>query len=174
MHRHQDLSRSSYLREVGNASPSIQSTTNQLLTNMSETLLITAGPLEFLAEFEAAAPKTVQVFRNLLPYTQKLIHVRWSGEGMWVPLGETDLGLPFENHTAHPAPGQMLLYPGGFSETEILFCYGGVAFASKMGALAANHFLTVTAGAEKLRALGEIVLWKGAQPIRIEVANDEM
>ena len=139
--------------------------------SMSDTLLITAGPFKFLAKFEADAPKTVQAFRDLLPYEQKLIHVRWSGEGMWIPLGDTNLGLPFENHTAHPSAGQILLYPGGFSETEILFCYGGVAFASKMGALAANHFLTIIAGAENLRPLGELVLWEGAQPIKFEIAQ---
>ncbi|KAK5710238.1 hypothetical protein LTR17_019073 [Elasticomyces elasticus] len=141
---------------------------------MSNTLLTTAGPYQFLAEFEADAPQTVQAFRKLLPYEQKLIHVRWSGEGMWIPLGTTDLGLSFENHTAHPSAGQILLYPGGFSETEILFCYGGVAFASKMGALAANHFLTITAGANNLRALGEKVLWEGAQPVKFELADEDL
>jgi hypothetical protein len=87
----------------------------------TNTVLITAGPYQFLAEFEADAPKTTAMFRKLLPYEQKLIHVRWSGEGMWIPLGETDLGVPFENHTSHSSPGgQILLYPGGFSETEYL------------------------------------------------------
>ncbi|KZF19674.1 hypothetical protein L228DRAFT_263536 [Xylona heveae TC161] len=139
----------------------------------SNTVLITAGPYQFLASFESAAPKTVAMFRKLLPYRQQLIHVRWSGEGMWVPLGETDFGVPFENHTAHPGAGQILLYPGGISETEFLFCYGGVAFASKMGPLAANHFLTITEGAENLRALGELVLWKGAQNVVFELADEE-
>lgn len=59
---------------------------------------------------------------------------------MWIPLGEKDFGISFENHTPHPGAGQILMYFGGFSETEILFCYGNVAFASKMSALAANHF----------------------------------
>jgi hypothetical protein len=140
---------------------------------MSDTILVTAGPFRFLARFELEAPKTVEAFRKLLPYQQKLIHVRWSGEGMWIPLGDTNLGVPFENHTAHPSAGQILLYPGGFSETEILFCYGGVAFASKMGALAANHFLTIVAGGETLRALGEKVLWEGAQPIKFEMADEK-
>ncbi|KAJ5776301.1 uncharacterized protein N7511_001312 [Penicillium nucicola] len=130
---------------------------------------ITAGPYKFRATFESSAPKTEALFRSLLPYRQKLIHVRWSGEGLWIPLGEADFGLPFENHTAHPAAGQILLYPGGISETEILFCYGGVSFASKMGPLAANHFLTITEGNEKLKALGELVLWEGAQDILFEM-----
>ncbi|KAJ5728798.1 uncharacterized protein N7483_003306 [Penicillium malachiteum] len=139
----------------------------------SNFVTITAGPYQFLATFESAAPKTVELFRTLLPYKQKIIHVRWSGEGMWIPLGETDFGVPFENHTAHPAAGQILLYPGGFSETEFLFCYGGVSFASKMGSLAANHFLTIVEGNENLRALGELVLWKGAQDVLFELADEE-
>jgi Protein of unknown function (DUF3830) len=84
-------------------------------------------------------------------------------------LGEHDLGLPFENHTSYPAPGQLLLYPGGISETEILLAYGGVQFASKMGQLAGNHFLTVVEGAENLGALGKMVLWQGAQDIMFKV-----
>lgn len=136
-------------------------------------ILITAGPYHFRARFEPSAPKTVALFCTLLPYRQKLIHVRWSGEGMWIPLGETDFGLPFENHTAHPAAGQILLYPGGISETEILFCYGGAAFASKMGPLTANHFLTIVEGTENLKALGELVLWEGAQDILFELDDAE-
>lgn len=95
-------------------------------------------------------------FQKLLPYRQKIIHVRWSGEAVWIPLGDADFKLAFENHTAHPAAGQILFYPGGFSETELLFCYGNVAFASKMGALAANHFLTITKGQENLRVIGQV------------------
>ena len=67
-----------------------------------------------------------------------------------------------------PAPGQIILYPGGISETEILMAYGGVSFASKMGQLAGNHFITVTSGLENLATLGKSVLWKGALPIRFE------
>ncbi len=78
--------------------------------------------------------------------------------------------MGYENHTSHPAPGQILLYPGGISETEILLAYGGVQFASKMGQLAGNHFVTLTSGLENLYELGRTVLWKGAQPIRFEKA----
>ena len=41
-------------------------------------------------------------------------------------------------------------------------------FASKMGQLAGNHFITVTSGLENLAPLGKSVLWKGALPIRFE------
>jgi Protein of unknown function (DUF3830) len=131
-----------------------------------DTMPITAGRFRFTARFEAAAaPKTCVAFRALLPYRQRIIHVRWSGEACWIPLGDLDLGLGYENHTSYPAPGQILLYPGGISETEILLAYGGVRFASKMGQLAGNHFLTIETGLENLVALGTKVLWEGAQDI---------
>ena len=127
---------------------------------------IIAGPFRFTARFEDTnAPKTCARFQSLLPYKERIIHVRWSGESCWIPLGDLDLGLGFENHTSYPAPGQILLYPGGFSETEILFPYGACQFASKMGQLAGNHFLTVIEGNENLSALGKQVLWEGAKEI---------
>lgn len=133
-------------------------------------LLITAGPFKFQARFETGmAPKTCAIFKRLLPYTQRVIHVRWSGEAVWIPLGDTDMGVPAENQTSYPAPGQMLLYPGGVSETEILLAYGGVCFASKMGQLAGNHFITLTSNLDSLKEMGKTVLWKGAQPVRFEM-----
>jgi hypothetical protein len=135
-------------------------------------LSIVAGPYTFAARMEEeAAPKTCAVFRRLLPYKERIIHVRWSGEGCWIPLGDLDLGLGYENHTSHPAPGQIILYPGGISETEILLAYGGVSFASKVGQLAGNHFLTITEGGENLVALGKLCLWKGAQDIVFDLAK---
>jgi len=129
-------------------------------------LKITAGPFQFGARWERdAAPKTCEAFERLLPFRNKIIHVRWSGESAWIPLGDMETGLEFEHHTSHPAPGEILLYPGGFSETEILFPYGGTMFASIVGQLAGNHFLTVVEGRESLRELGRTVLWEGAQDV---------
>jgi len=122
------------------------------------TLSITAGPFTFRARLEEErAPKTCQAFSELLPFAQKVIHVRWSGESTWIPLGDFDVGVGFENHTSHPAPG--------YSETEILLPYGGCMFSSIVGQLAGNHFLTVFEGNENLRPLGEMTLWHGAQDI---------
>ena len=135
---------------------------------MSE-LKITAGPFEFTGRLEEEkAPRTCEAFGKLLPFHNKIIHVRWSGESAWIPLGDLETGVGFENHTSYPAPGQVLLYPGGYSETEILFPYGGTRFASIVGQLAGNHFLTIVEGREHLRELGELVLWEGAQDISFE------
>jgi hypothetical protein len=130
---------------------------------------VTIGSYVFITQAEEnAAPQTWAEFRKLLPYRQKLIHARWSGEACWVPLGDFKLNVGFENHTSHPAPGEILFYPGGYSETEILFPYGATCFASKLGQLAGNHFLTVVEGREHLRAVGHNVLWAGAQEILFE------
>jgi hypothetical protein len=116
-------------------------------------LIIRAGEHTFGARFEEElAPKTCAAFKKAMPFVSKVIHVRWSGEGVWMPLGDLDFGVAYENHTSYPAPGQIILYPGGISETEILLAYGGVHFASKMGQLAGNHFITLTSGLENLTA----------------------
>jgi len=101
----------------------------------------------------------------MLPLTTRIIQARWSGEACWIPFGDLDIDLGYENHTSHPEPGQLLLYPGGMSETEILFPYGATMFASKMGQLAGNHFATIDEGADLLAELGRLVLWDGAQDI---------
>lgn len=121
----------------------------------------------FIARLEElSAPRTCEYFLSLLPYDSKVIHVRWSGEGIWIPWGDQRIDVPHENTTCHPLPGQMILYPGGVSESEVLLAYGPVTFASKAGPLAGNHFLTITNGLEKLESLGQAVLYCGSQPFR--------
>jgi hypothetical protein len=127
---------------------------------------ITAGPFAFTARFEREmAPQTCAWFERVLPYRERIIHVRWSGEACWIPLGGLNPGVGYENATSHPASGQILFYPAGVSETEILLAYGACQFASKAGQLAGNPFLTIVEGLENLRPLGELTLWKGAQDI---------
>ena len=135
------------------------------------TLKIVVGDLGFEARLEeAAAPRTVAALRRLLPLRSKLIQARWSGEAGWIPYGALKVGVGVENATSHPAPGQLLFYPGGYSETEILFPYGSTLFASKLGQLAGNHFATVTGGLDNLPELGRRILWEGAQEISFEDA----
>ncbi|MCE7983439.1 MAG: DUF3830 family protein [Caldilinea sp. CFX5] len=134
-------------------------------------LRIIAGPFTFLARLEEnAAPKTCAAFTQILPFRNKIIQARWSGEAAWIPLGDFKLNVGFENHTSHPSRGDILFYPGGYSETEILFPYGSTCFASKMGQLAGNHFLTIVEGQAQLPELGRLVLWQGAQDIVFEWA----
>ena len=135
-------------------------------------LIVTAGPFKFDAKFELeAAPKTCAAFKKQMPFISKMVHVRWSGEACWIPMGDFDLGLGFENATSYPAPGQVIVYPGGVSETEILLAYGGVQFASKAGVLSGNHFITLTSGLENLYALGRKTLYEGVQDVRFDLVD---
>lgn len=133
-------------------------------------LAIRVGDLDFRGSWEAAAPRTVESVRDMLPIESRLIHCRWSGESTWIPFGDLDIGVGFENHTSHPAPGQLLIYSGAISECEILFPYGACMFSSKLGQLAGNHFATLEPDpgwADRLREVGRRTLWQGAQPISI-------
>jgi uncharacterized protein DUF3830 len=132
-------------------------------------LRITVDDLVFAARLEdESAPATVAAFRRLLPLEEQLIQARWSGQAAWVPLGDLDVGIGPESVTSYPSPGELLLYPGGISETEILFPYGRTCFASTAGQLAGNHFATIVEGLGHLPELGRRVVYDGAQPIRFE------
>jgi len=129
-------------------------------------LAISAGPYRFRARLEEErSPETCRAFAAVLPFRSTLIQARWSGESAWVPLGDYSIGVGPENPIHEPQPGEILFYPAGISETEILFPYGETHFACKFGPLAGNHFLTIVEGAEQLPALGELVLRGGEQEV---------
>jgi hypothetical protein len=135
-------------------------------------LRITIGDLHCTARWVDEAPRTIAAIRALLPLRSKLIHVRWSGEGTWIPFGDSHLDLGPETATSHPAPGELIIYPGGISECEILLAYGSVDFSSKVGQLWGNHFATIVDGREHLREIGRRCLWEGAQDVTIEEVPD--
>ncbi len=133
-------------------------------------LKITIGNYTFKARLEEEnAPKTCAAIKKMLPFKSKIIQARWSGESAWVPMGDFPVGVGYENHTSHPAPGEILIYTGDLSETEILVPYGATMFASKLGQLAGNHFCTLEATREQLKEFGRVVLWEGAQDFSMEL-----
>ena len=134
---------------------------------MADLKIRVGDDLEFTARWEGDAPRTREALRPWLPIRSKLIHCRWSGESTWIPFGDRRPEVGFENHTSHPAPGQILIYVGDVSECEILFPYGACSFSSKVGQLAGNHFATLVTGHEQLAEVGRRVLWQGAQEIEI-------
>jgi hypothetical protein len=118
------------------------------------------------------APATCVAFLALLPLRATLIQARWSGEAAWVPLGNLNVGVGLENAMHRPLPGQVLLYPAGVSETEILMPYGSAAFAAKSGPLEGNHFLTIDDAEETLTEIGRRVLYEGAQDVVFEALSN--
>ncbi len=132
---------------------------------------ITIGEYVFTAKLHTdKAPDTCRLLREKMPITGKAIQARWSGEAAWLQMDPYSIEAPQENATSYPGPGQLLYYPRGVSEKEILIPYGSACFASKFGLLPGNHFATIVEGNELLEEMGEKVLWDGAQGIRIEVA----
>ena len=130
---------------------------------------ITVGEVVFSARLEEAdAPRTCAEFRKLLPYRQKLRQARWGWGASRTTPGESKGGIRFETHASPHAPGALLLPPGGDREHEGLLPQGACCFASRMGQLAGNHFLTIVEGRENLRVVGRKVLWEGAQDIVFE------
>jgi hypothetical protein len=134
---------------------------------MADVRIRVGDDLHFTARWEADAPLTREALRRWLPIRSRLIHCKWSGESTWIPFGDERPDVGNENHTSHPAPGQILIYTGDISECEILFPYGACSFSSRVGPLAGNHFATVVSGSEQLAEMGRRVLWEGAQEIEI-------
>lgn len=129
---------------------------------------LTVGPHAFAGRLETqTAPRSTALLMELMPLDGSVVHARWSGEAVWLPLHRRHR-VPPENPVAFPQPGQLLLYAGARSEPELLIPYGACAFACKAGQLAGNHVVTLD-DAGGLRDLGETVLQQGAQPLRMTV-----
>src|SRR5262249_29349398 len=110
------ISEEALLHDI-DASPRVRGDAEPAMT----VLTVRIGPMSFAATLESErAPRTSEAFRARLPFEGRLVQARWSGEAGWVPLGDYDLGVAYENATSHPAPGQVLWHPPGLSEAELL------------------------------------------------------
>ena len=110
-------------------------------------LEITAGGFSFTARFEEdAAPETVAASAACSRSTRRSStsagRARAGGSRWATSTSASGRRTP----RSYPSPGELIFYPGGVSETELLLAYGYVAFASKAGALAGNHFATIVSG----------------------------
>ena len=92
-------------------------------------LRVTAGEFKFNAKLEKElAPSTCAAFERLMPFIGKLVHVRWSGEGIWIPLGDMDLVWAMRTIRVIPPLGRLFCIQGelvkrkSFSHTvELIF-----------------------------------------------------
>jgi len=119
---------------------------------------------EFTGELHTdAAPESVAALREITTLESQLLHVRWSGNAVWIEIDEIDLpDLPRENHTVYPSRGDVLLYPGYRNVQEILVSCGPTCFKSQAGELAGNHVATFDATPADLTALEDRTLYDGA------------
>ena len=130
---------------------------------------IRLGPLAFAARWEeTSAPRTCAAFRRLLPYRQRIIQARWSGEAGWIPLGDFDLGVRTREPHELPGPRRAALLPGWDERDRDPLPLRAARFASVKGPLAGNHFLTIVEGREQLGEMGRLLCWEGAQDITFE------
>lgn len=139
------------------------------------TLRLSIGREIFAAQLRRdLAPVSCAHLERLLPYYGKIIHARWSGEALWSPLAPVwpaGRVVPPENSTSSPAPGQILLFAGETSESELLFAYGVVRFACSAGPIAGNPVLTIEDRRAALAELGHDVLWCGARDLCVACAE---
>jgi len=61
------------------------------------------------ARFEGTMRQDLRAFRKAIPFESQAIHVRWSGEGVWMPLGDLDFGVSYETTPAIPGPAKSFL-----------------------------------------------------------------
>ena len=115
-------------------------------------------------------PKTT--FNELRPYRERLIHVRWSGEACWIPLGAQDLGVGYENATSYPEEGDIAVVyapantwkgqpPFGFFDVGVFYGRGarllmpmGWIQASVCGRVSSEDLSAVRTACQSIRRRG--------------------
>jgi hypothetical protein len=134
---------------------------------LNSRVLLAVGPYEFAGTLERkTVPVSAAWLDKQLPLKGNLQHACWSGEAAWLPLSGAPQLAP-ENATAHPWPGQILVYAGASSQAELLIPYGACAFASKAGILAGNPVITLDGSHQDLCALGGLLIAKGMQSMTL-------
>jgi uncharacterized protein DUF3830 len=136
---------------------------------------ITIGGETFQGRLQGnLAPQTCRRFLAMLPWQLRLIHARWSGEACWIPLGDLNLQLPLESEVHAPEPGQLLYYPGGIGESEILLPYGTTRFECSAGSLSGTPFLRIYDDLDRLASVGRSVLWQGERAVKFSAQASGM
>jgi hypothetical protein len=136
------------------------------------TLHLSIGGRPFVARLRwDLAPQSCERLMQMLPLCGQVIHARWSGEAVWLPLGMNwPIGsiLEPESATGHPQPGEVLLFAGPRSEPELLIVYGTTRFACQAGPLEGNPVLLIQNDLPQLVECGREILLHGAMELRIE------
>jgi hypothetical protein len=131
-------------------------------------LKITAGPFAFTGISRPRPRRTRSPPSAVLPFVSQIVHVRWSGEGVWIPLGDTRLRRRLRE--PHQPPGAGAHHPLSRRHQRDRdpagLWRGGFLVEDGPARRQPLHHADRRAG-EPARARN-MVLWKGAQPIRFE------
>ena len=136
---------------------------------------ITSGEFTFIARLEEEeSPESCKWLLSMLPWTDSMIHVSWSGHACFFRLQDRAWGVPYEGAPVRfPSKGEVLLYPGNRPEMqmggELYFAWGPNAFSCDNGNLSGNHVMTIIEGLEDLEAFGQKVHIDGHQDTTLEL-----
>lgn len=114
---------------------------------------------------EEAAPKTCKALLKLLPFEGEILHARWCGEAIFIPVEQMP-SLELENQTVYPSRGDLIYYPGKDSIKEILVAYGACHMWSRIGPLPSNHFATIR-DVDRLMQIGRRIHREGAKRVTL-------
>lgn len=137
---------------------------------------MTSNKFTFIARLEEEkSPKTCEWFLSMLPYTDRMIHVSWSGNACFIRLQDKAYSVPYESPIRIPSKGELILYPGNEPRLqmggELFMAWGQASIATANGNLSGNHFLTIIEGNENIEEYGRLVHTGGAQEITFELID---
>ena len=112
----------------------------------------------------------------MLPWTDSMIHVSWSGNACFFRLQDRAWQVPYENPIHVPSIGEVLVYPGNRPDLqmggELYFAWGPNKFSCGNGNLSGNHVMTIIEGLENLAAFGDRVHIDGHQMTTLELIEE--
>lgn len=139
---------------------------------------ITSGEFCFIARLEEEkSPETCKWLLSMLPWTDSMIHVSWSGNACFIKLQDRAWGVPYEgNPICYPSKGEILVYPGNRPELqmtgELYVAWGPNALACPNGKMSGNLVMTIIEGMERLEEFGVKVHLDGRQETKLELIEE--
>jgi len=123
-------------------------------------LKINIGEHVFKAKLHTEkAPETCRLLTEKMPITGKAIQARWSGEAVWLQMDPYRVEAPQENATSCARSQRE-------RDTDTIW----VRYIREQVRVVTGKSLCYhREGVELLEKMGETVLWKGAQDIKLEV-----
>ena len=113
------------------------------------------------------APRTVEAFLTLLPFSRSFIHARVSGAEIWID-NAPRLDIIQENASVFARPGEIVLGPIHPARVRTAGCMG-IFYGEGKGLDSSNIFGRVREeGFQRLKELGDKIWKEGAQELRFE------